>query len=171
MLLLGGGGHRTGKKGGGYAELQKEAKKYYPKATEITNWAAQDCITLDGVAYIGRYSRNTKGLYVATGFNKWGMTNAMVSASILRDTILGVHNEYAEVFSPSRNMLIKNLAINIAESTLGLITPFKPRCTHLGCALNYNKQEHSWDCACHGSRFNECGEVIDNPALIDKEFK
>lgn len=171
MLLLGGGGHRTGKKGGGYGELQKEAKKYYPRATEITNWAAQDCITLDGVAYIGRYSRNTNGLYVATGFNKWGMTNAMVSALILRDTILGVHNEYAEVFSPSRKMLNKNLAVNIAESTLGLITPFKPRCTHLGCALKYNKQEHSWDCACHGSRFAESGEVIDNPALIDKEFK
>ncbi len=171
MLLLGGGGHRTGKKGGGYAHLQKEAKKYYPKATEITHWSTQDCITLDGVAYIGRYSRNTKGLYVATGFNKWGMTNAMVSALILRDAILGVRNEYAETFSPSRNMQKGNLVVNIAEATLGLITPFKPRCTHLGCALKYNKQEHSWDCACHGSRFNESGEIIDNPAIVNKKFK
>ena len=33
-------------------------------------WAGQDCMTLDGVPYIGPYSAGTSGLYVATGFNK-----------------------------------------------------------------------------------------------------
>lgn len=39
-----------------------------------------------------------------------------------------------------------------------------------GCALKYNKQEHSWDCPCHGSRFDEKGKVSENPAIKDKEL-
>ena len=50
------------------------------------------------------------------------------------------------------------------ESVVGLLTPSKKRCPHLGCALKYNKAEHSWDCSCHGSRFSESGRVLDNPA-------
>jgi len=49
-----------------------------------------------------------------------------------------------------------------------MLTPTVPRCPHLGCALKYNKQEHTWDCPCHGSRFDENGELIDNPATDDK---
>ena len=54
------------------------------------------------------------------------------------------------------------------ESVKGLLTPTAPRCPHMGCALKYNKQEHSWDCPCHGSRFDENGELINNPATDDK---
>jgi len=45
-----------------------------------------------------------------------------------------------------------------------------PRCPHLGCALKYNPQEHSWDCPCHGSRFTDQGTLIDNPATDDKRM-
>jgi len=51
----------------------------------------------------------------------------------------------------------------------GLLTPTVPRCPHMGCALKYNRAEHSWDCSCHGSRFTEKGELIDNPATDDKK--
>ena len=44
---------------------------------------------------------------------------------------------------------------------------YGPRCPHLGCALKYNPQEHSWDCPCHGSRFGEDGQLIDNPSTDD----
>ena len=167
LLLLGGGDHRTGKRGGGWAELRDFARRHYPEAKEKYRWAAQDCMTLDGVPYIGQYSRNTPGLYVATGFNKWGMTSAMAAAVLLSDLIAGKDDPYAALFSPSRSMLRPQLAVNAAETAVSLITPTKKRCPHLGCALKWNEQERSWDCPCHGSRFTEDGKLIDNPATGD----
>lgn len=166
-LLLGGGGHRTGKQGGGWAELEGFVSGNYPKATEKYRWAAQDCMTLDSMPYIGYYSKNTPELLVATGFNKWGMTSAMVSASLLTDMLLGRKNEYARLFSPSRSILRPQLAANALEATVNLLMPSKKRCPHLGCALKWNSQEHTWDCPCHGSRFTEDGRLIDNPATGD----
>lgn len=167
LLLLGGGGHRTGKQGGSYQELREFASKYYPNAQEVYHWATQDCMTLDGIPYVGQYSKNTQNLYVATGYNKWGMTSAMVAARLLRDFILEKPSDYAKVFSPSRNILHPQLFLNGVESTVNLLTPTKKRCPHLGCALKWNKSEHTWDCPCHGSRFTESGELIDNPATDD----
>ncbi len=165
LLLLGGGGHRTGKNGGNWEELLKFKEKYYPNAEVISKWATQDCITLDSIPYIGKYSKSTPDLYVATGFNKWGMTSSMVSAIVLTDMICDRKNEYEELYSPKRSIIHPQLAVNVFESAKGLITPTNPRCPHLGCALKYNKQEHSWDCPCHGSRFDENGKLINNPSV------
>ena len=170
LLLLGGGSHRTGGEGGNWKELQAFAYKYYPDAKEVGRWATQDCMTLDSIPYIGKYSKSTPDLYTATGFNKWGMTSSMLSAIVLTEMALGKKSEYEELYSPSRAILHPQLAVNMFESVKGLITPTGPRCPHLGCALKYNKQEHSWDCPCHGSRFTESGKVINNPATDDKRF-
>ena len=167
LLLLGGGGHRTGKKGGGWAALESAARTWFPDAREVCRWATQDCMTLDGIPYIGQYSRETPGLYVATGFNKWGMTSSMAAASILGDLVQGKANAYASVFSPARSVLHPQLLVNAAETAVNLLTPTKPRCPHLGCALKWNPQEHSWDCPCHGSRFAVDGTLLDNPATGD----
>ena len=169
LLLLGGGSHRTGKKGGGWAELETVAEKYYSSAQEIDRWATQDCITLDSIPYIGQYSSSTPDLYVATGFNKWGMTSSMASAMIITDMVCERESKYEQVYSPSRRTIHPQLAVNVLESVKGLVTPTVPRCPHMGCALKYNKQEHSWDCPCHGSRFEKNGELIDNPATDDKK--
>jgi glycine/D-amino acid oxidase-like deaminating enzyme len=170
-LLLGGGGHRTGKQGGSYPELEEMAHVYYPNSTVRMRWATQDCISLDGIPYIGNYSASTPDLYVATGFCKWGMTSSMVAASVLTDLIRGRENAYAHVFSPSRSLLHPQLAFNGAEAMINLITPTKKRCPHLGCALKWNPQEHTWDCPCHGSRFSEDGRLLDNPATGDLRDK
>ena len=167
LLLLGGEGHRTGHKGGNWNKLCDFAERVYPKATEQYRWAAQDCMSLDDIPYIGQYSKRTHRLYVASGFNKWGMTGAMTAAMILTDTILGKHNDCADVFDPSRSILKPQLLINGFEATKNLLTISKKRCPHLGCALKWNSAEHSWDCACHGSRFDENGKVLDNPANGD----
>ena len=171
LLLLGGGGNRTGKNGGGWDELHAFAAKQYPDSNEVCRWATQDCMTLDGIPYIGQYSKKTPNLYVATGFNKWGMTSAMVSAMLLSDMVLNKKNEYADVFSPSRRILRSQLAVNADEAVMNLVTPTIPRCPHMGCALKYNKAEHSWDCPCHGSRFAADGKLLDNPATDDKKGK
>ncbi len=167
LLLLGGGGHRTGKSGGNWDELRQFAREQYPHAAERYFWAAQDCMSLDHIPYIGRYSKNTADLYTASGFNKWGMTGAMLSAVLLSDRICGRYNGFEEAFDPSRSIIRPQLFINGFESIKNLLTPTKKRCPHLGCALKWNPAEHSWDCACHGSRFDESGKVLDNPANGD----
>lgn len=167
LLLIGGGGHRTGKQGGNWRELEQFIKTHYPVAKEEARWATQDCMTLDGVPYIGQYSKRTPDFYVATGFNKWGMTGAMAAARILTDQITGKENPNALLFSPSRHMFHPQLAQNILEAAVHFCTITPKRCPHLGCALKWNPQEHTWDCPCHGSRFTKEGKRIDNPATGD----
>lgn len=164
LLLLGGGGHKTGKDGGNWNELRNFAANNYPEAKEKYFWAAQDCISLDKMPYIGQYSKRTSNFYTATGFNKWGMTGAMLSAMLLSDIIAGRKNEFLELFSPSRSILKPQLLVNGFESAKNLLTVSEKRCPHLGCALKWNKAEHSWDCPCHGSRFSHDGKLLDNPA-------
>ena len=147
--------------------LEEFAHRHYPGSRVKYRWAAQDCMSLDGMPYIGRYSARTEGLYTATGFNKWGMTGSMVAARLLADLIIGKTNPYEELFSPSRSILHPQLARNAMEATVNLLTPTKKRCPHLGCALKWNPQEHSWDCPCHGSRFAQDGKRLDGPATDD----
>lgn len=164
LLFIGGGGHRTGKKGGNWNEIYDFAKRYYPDSTEKYSWAAQDCMSLDKIPYIGLYSKRTPDLYVASGFNKWGITSSMAAAMILTDMVRGKKSEFAEVFSPQRSILKPQLAVNGFEAVMNLLTPTPKRCPHLGCALKWNRAEHTWDCPCHGSRFEESGKLIDNPS-------
>lgn len=164
-LFIGGGDHRTGKPGGGYAAIEAFAAAHYPNAPIRYAWAAQDCMTLDSVPYIGGYARLAPDWYVATGFNKWGMTAAMAAALLLRDVLTGVSHPFAPVFDPRRSMLKPQLLANAGETLMHLLTPSTKRCTHLCCALQWNDEESSWDCPCHGSRFDPHGQVLDSPAI------
>ncbi len=164
LLLLGGGSHRTGKSGGNWTELRRFSAEHYKSSSEVAFWAAQDCMSLDSVPYIGRYSANTVNLFVASGFNKWGVTGAMVAAKMLCDCVTGNENDYLQLFSPDRKMFNPQLLVNAVESAIGFVGFTGKRCPHLGCSLKWNVVEHSWDCPCHGSRFDEKGTVLDNPA-------
>lgn len=166
-LLLGGGGHRTGKRGKGWRVLEGFAALHYPRAKEVARWATQDCMTLDRIPYVGQYGRRTPTLFVATGFNKWGMTGAMSAAMLLEDLILERKTIFSDLFSPTRTLLHPQLGINAFEAVTGLLFPARRRCPHLGCALKWNAAEHSWDCPCHGSRFDTEGHVLNNPANGD----
>ncbi len=167
LLLLGGGGHRTGKQGGAYRELEAFAAQFYPQARIQYRWATQDCMTLDDVPYVGPYSAGTQGLYVTAGFNKWGMTGSMAAAMVLRELLTGGKSPYGDLFSPFRSVLRPQLAVNGAEALMSWLTPTSRRCPHMGCALKWNPQEHTWDCPCHGSRFTEDGCLLENPATGD----
>lgn len=210
LLLLGGENHRTGEsgKGGRYERLRQKAAEWFPGSREVACWSAQDCITPDGVPYIGRYAASRPNWYVATGFQKWGMTTSMVSATILRDMITGKDNPYARVFAPDRletaaipgmaadgGKAVKGLAkrffqmptqaaeeippgeggivlwegekVGVYKDEDGSVHKVDIRCPHLGCQLEWNPDEQSWDCPCHGSRFDRYGRLISGPAQED----
>lgn len=61
-------------------------------------WFTEDFGTNDGASYIGQLSRNNKHIYVATGFNGWGMTNGVVAGMILSDRITGTPNPWSNFF-------------------------------------------------------------------------
>jgi len=206
-LLLGGQSHRTGENsaGGRYDALRSKARTLFPGSHEVCRWSAQDCITPDHVPYIGRYAAGKPDWYVATGFQKWGMTSSMVAAQVLTDRILGRDSPDAEVFDPGRVdektlpgiagesvQAVKGLTrrfFQIPSSTAKQLPPghggvvfldgekvgvYKDRegkvyavdirCPHLGCQLEWNPDEHSWDCPCHGSRFDCTGRLLTGPA-------
>lgn len=109
------------------------------------------------------------------------MTSSMVSAMILSDMITGEKNRHEEVFSPQRH-IGQDAAGNVCkESGHTAVTLTKPsglpedkkekvrttRCSHLGCHLSWNPEEKTYECPCHGSRFDCRGRVIDGPAQKD----
>ena len=208
LLLLGGGGHRTGENsaGGRYEKLLEQARALSPGCQEVARWSAQDCVTLDGLPYIGNFSASTPDWYVATGFAKWGMTTSMAAALSIAGQICGDAPEWAAAFDPARFSLsasAQSLATDTALAVKGLAREFftvpretldalpighggivevdgqkagvyrdalghchvvNPRCPHLGCQVEWNPDERSWDCPCHGSRFDMDGNWIDGPA-------
>ena len=124
LLLLGGGGHRCGENsaGGRYDLLRQQAARWFPGSREVAHWSAQDCVTADSVPYIGPYAASRPNWYVATGFQKWGMTSSMVAAMLLRDRICGKENPWAEVFDPGRfdEKTLTGLAQESVQAVKGL---------------------------------------------------
>lgn len=210
-LLVGGEGHRTGEggRGGRFACLSEAANELFPGCREEARWAAQDCMPVDGVPYVGRYSKLKPNWYVETGFHKWGMTGAMAAAMTVSGLIAEGKSPYEKVFSPMRgvgkaglpNLLtesghaVKGLwkgifgkarerleeipkgqggiveldgkVLGVYKGEDGASYILKLRCPHLGCRLEWNREEKTWDCPCHGSRFRGDGTLIDNPAQAD----
>lgn len=74
----------------------------------LFRWNTRDCITLDKIPYIGLFSNSIDNLYVATGFNKWGMTSSNVAANIICNMILDKESKYEYLFDPARINPIKN---------------------------------------------------------------
>jgi Rieske Fe-S protein len=61
----------------------------------------------------------------------------------------------------------KNGKIAIYKDTKGNTHTVSAVCTHAGCIVEWNGKDKTWDCPCHGSRFNTDGKVIKGPAVKD----
>ena len=74
------------------------------------------------------------------------------------------------IFRDKKYVINKQLFVNIGTSIKNLLTLKRPRCTHMGCSLNYNKEEKVYECPCHGSRFDNKGNVLNGPAKKNKNL-
>lgn len=214
LLIVVGFDHKTGAEidlSNSYKYLEEIAKNLYPDGKIKYRWNTEDCITLDKIPYIGEYSKMWENAFVATGFNKWGVTTSNIAARIITDKILGEKNEYAEIFKSTRLEPVKNIKevtnmvkesvnslvfkkleipqeeanqiqegegkivevngqkIGIYKDKNGQIYKINPVCKHLGCELSWNNLDKTWDCPCHGSRYDYMGNLIYGPSVKDLE--
>lgn len=180
-LLTAGNGNKTGKTNNinGFEFLENNLKNNFNDYKILYKWTAEDCISLDKIPYIGQYSTLFSNIYVATGFKKWGMTTSNIAANIISDDILNKSNKFSLIFDSSRLNPLKNkdeMKNMVKETYSSLIKENivkkkeKKYCTHLGCELNYNEVTDTWDCPCHGSRFDKNGKVLEGPAQKDLEI-
>lgn len=175
----------------------------------LSQFAAQDCMTMDMLPLAGRYGATTENVFVVTGFNKWGFSNSAACAEIIADLTEG--KEINNVFDTKRLYAlkapikqVKNIAVIAAGFTDLLFSPDDKKlsciqngqgaivrhkghrlgvyrdsagqlkiinalCPHMGCGLKWNKDDLSWDCPCHGSRFDTDGNIINGPSVKDAQ--
>jgi glycine/D-amino acid oxidase-like deaminating enzyme len=173
-LLVGGESHKTGQADAAarYQRLTDWARERFGLEPEL-RWATQDQMPVDGVPYVGRHDPVSSGLWVATGFRKWGLAMGTAAAELLAARIAGREHAWTELFDPTRVRAVASAPAflkenaNVAMHFVGdrVAKRGNPRCTHLGCLLDWNDAEETWDCPCHGSRFAPSGEVIEGPAV------
>lgn len=212
VLIVVGADHKTGEKtdlSNSYKKLENIAKQIYPQGKVENYWNTEDCITLDKIPYIGKYSNIWENAYVATGFNKWGITTSNIAANIITDMIIGRKNRYEDIFISTRVEPVKNRQEvgNMLKETVsslvlkkfelpeseqaslkneegkiieiegekvgaykdkeGRIYTIVPKCAHLGCELSWNNLDKTWDCPCHGSRYDYTGKMLYGPTVKD----
>ncbi len=100
----------------------------------------------------------------------------------VKDTVHSVRGLTAGFMAPPRAMVeqlpkghggiveVENKKVGVYKDEKGTSHIVQARCTHLGCQLEWNPDEKSWDCPCHGSRFDYMGHVIDNPTMEDLKY-
>ena len=128
--------------------------------------------------YVGSLPRGFGRIHLATGFDKWGMTNGVAAARVISGEILGQKPSWAKplgrrITGPTAAAHLAAINIKVGVGTVrgaaerltrrdadGVI----PLCTHLGGPLHWNDCEQSWDCPLHGSRFAADGDVLEGPA-------
>lgn len=209
FVVVVGESHRTGEGDARERErsLVEFAARHWPGPVRY-RWTAEDFMPQDAVPYVGPLDRTLRPTYVATGFQKWGLSNGTAAALILTDLVLGREHPWAEAFDSNRvtppasatsfvrhnvraagHMVADRFRTEGAEAVqrlgpgegvvvraggrlravsaddAGTVTSVSAVCTHMGCVVQFNAADRSWDCPCHGSRFAADGTVLHGPAV------
>ncbi|HET8947719.1 MAG TPA: FAD-dependent oxidoreductase [Candidatus Polarisedimenticolia bacterium] len=182
LLIIGGEDHKTGQVDHArprYDRLEAWARERFPMIREVVyRWSGQVRETIDGLGFIGKNPLDD-GVYIATGDSGMGMTHGTLAGILLTDLLQGRRNRWSALYAPSRRkagavggFLQENL--NVARQYFNYLRrrpneTLSLACPHLGCLVNWNDAENTWDCPCHGSRFDRRGRVICGPANEDLE--
>lgn len=104
-LVAVGGTYKPGHTDEG-VELAAELERFLKDAFGVTavehRWTNEDFVSMDGVPFVGRASGSSDHLYVATGFNAWGITNGTAAGILLCDLITGRENPWAGLYDAQR---------------------------------------------------------------------
>ena len=100
-LVVAGAGHTVGRKSptAELEELSSWAQMHFPGAVATHHWSAQDYTPVDRLPYVGPILPGNEKIFVATGFNKWGLTGGTAAALALSGRILGGRMDWARAFS------------------------------------------------------------------------
>ncbi len=93
--------------------------------------------------------------------------NAQVGARFIGDRLTKRGSRSLEDLAPGEGDIVQHRGEKVAgfRAEDGTLSAVSPICTHLGCQVNFNRAEQSWDCPCHGSRFATDGSVLHGPAV------
>ena len=150
--------------------------------------------TADRMAYVGEADpEEAPGLFVATGFNAWGISNGTAAGLGIARQIITGRRPWKTLYDPrrpspddfnqsgeSQSQVDELDAIGPGEGGVitrgdeqiavwrddsGVLHGVSAACTHMGCSVTWNNADRTWDCPCHGSIFQADGEVIHGPAI------
>ena len=175
-----------------FRDLERWVRASIPAGEVVWRWVNEDYDSPDRVPFAGELRRDAPGMYVATGFNGWGISNGTASAMLIADQVQQVANPWRALYNPSRRApkhfnrggdsqslvgaldeiepgsggVIAHGKQNIAvwKDSDGMPRALSASCTHMGCTVTWNNADLTWDCPCHGSMFTRDGEVIHGPA-------
>jgi len=176
-----------------FRQLDEWAQQNLPVRQAAWRWFNEDYDTPDRVPYVGEPEKKAKGLYIATGFNGWGISNGAAAGLLISDQIQGRSNPWAKLYDPRRrgpknfnkggdtHSLVGSIdkiprgqggvitrgraKLAVYKAVNGHVRALSATCTHAGCTVSWNNADLTWDCPCHGSVFSSTGQVIHGPAI------
>jgi len=107
LLLVGGEGHPVGDPPPTprpYETLERFMRDHFEVGEISYRWSTQDNYTVDGLPFIGEMP-GAAGIYVATGFGGWGMSNGTLSGMLLADVVKSVENPWSGIYALERRSL------------------------------------------------------------------
>lgn len=170
-LIAGGEDHQTGHMENNsqcFLKLENYLKQHF-KIKEIKyRWSSQYYEPADGLPYIGNLPGQADNIYVCTGYGGNGMVYSSVAALLIKRTILQRETGYAKLYDPNRIKPIAGFNSFIAHN-VDVVKQFIHKLAsreqlNQMADVKWNEVERSWDCPCHGARYDVDGNVLNTPA-------
>jgi glycine/D-amino acid oxidase-like deaminating enzyme/nitrite reductase/ring-hydroxylating ferredoxin subunit len=103
------------------------------------------------------------------GFKDFVTENADVAYHFIADRLSTEDLESFAAMAPDSGDVVdyKGQKVAVYKDAQGEVTVLSPTCTHAGCIVSFNQAEKSWDCPCHGGRYDLKGQVISGPPTLN----
>lgn len=105
------------------------------------------------------------------GFKEFVVENANVAWHFVADRFTAEQLKAVDALAPNEGVVVDTDSgkIAVSKTANGHIKAISAVCTHAGCIVKFNKLEQSWDCPCHGGRYDVDGKVVTGPPLQNLE--